>query len=68
MAEIINLRRAAKAIRRREKDIQAQANRERHGRTKSQKDLDARTRKLDEAKLDRLQLTQDELPDPTSNK
>ena len=55
MAEIVNLRRARKDKARRDREIEADANRRRFGRTKSQKATDkqdeARTRRTLDGKL-----------------
>lgn len=55
MAEIVNLRRARKDKARRDREIEADANRRRFGRTKSQKVADkqdeARTRRTLDGKL-----------------
>lgn len=55
MAEIVNLRRALKDKARRDREVEADANRRRFGRTKSQKAVDkqdeARTRRTLDGKL-----------------
>jgi hypothetical protein len=57
MAEVINLRRAAKTLARQKREQLAQANREKFGQTKAQKQLARKTTALQDATLDGARLS-----------
>ncbi|MDR3418276.1 MAG: DUF4169 family protein [Nevskia sp.] len=54
MGDIINLNKARKRKTREQAEIQAAANRARHGRTKAEKQRDAALAELERERLDRL--------------
>ena len=62
-AEIINLRQARKAKARAEKEKRAAENRASFGRTKSQRDVEGKTKKLHEDRLDQQKIEGSEPPD-----
>ncbi|GHA12002.1 hypothetical protein GCM10007989_02970 [Devosia pacifica] len=59
MSEIINLRRARKQRQRLDKELEAQQNRQLHGRTKAERKQDEATRELAAARLDAHRLKDD---------
>jgi hypothetical protein len=59
-AEIVNLRRARKARARSQAEAQAEENRVKHGRTKAERQTEAKTRALEARKLDALRRERDE--------